>query len=56
MSLLALLFTVLAALILSHFMDAFPGLLWGWIHWPQWLLWISLLILFAWCIDDQNAS
>jgi len=56
MSLIALLLTIVAALLLSDLMDAFPGILWGWIHWPRWALWISLLTLFAWCLQEQNAE
>jgi len=54
MSLIALLLTVFVALILSNFMDTLPGVLWGWIHWPQWVLWTSLLALFAWCLTEQS--
>ncbi len=54
MSLIVLLLTMSVALWFSVFMDAFPGLLWGWIHWPQWVAWIGLLSLLAWCMEDQN--
>ncbi|MGD1899350.1 MAG: hypothetical protein ACFB16_20685 [Phormidesmis sp.] len=53
MSLITLLLTVLVALLLSDFMDTFPGVLWGWLHWPQWLLWAVVVSLFAWCTGDQ---
>jgi len=52
MNLIALLLTVCVAWLLSNAMDTFPGVLWGWIHWPQWMLWVLLLSVFAWGLDD----
>ncbi|MEL6554011.1 MAG: hypothetical protein AAFQ63_11195 [Cyanobacteria bacterium J06621_11] len=54
MSLITLLLTVFAMLLLSNFMDTFPGVLWGWLHWPRWLLWGLALCVFAWCTGDQD--
>ncbi|MGB3573432.1 MAG: hypothetical protein WA783_06220 [Phormidesmis sp.] len=52
MNLIALCLTVCIAWLLSNVMDIFPGVLWGWIHWPQWILWVLLLSVFAWGLDD----
>lgn len=56
MSLISLLLVIVMAFLLSNSMDAFPGVLWGWVHWPQWLLWGGLLALVTWCIGDQKSD
>ncbi|EDX85054.1 hypothetical protein S7335_2753 [Synechococcus sp. PCC 7335] len=54
MSLIVLMLVTVIAWWLSLFVDAFPGLLWDWIYWPRWIIWIVLLSLVAWCMEDQQ--
>lgn len=56
MSLLVLLFTVAIAFWLTSALDWFPGLLWGWIHWPAWTGWAAVLAFVSWCIGNQSAE
>ena len=53
MSLIVLLLTVTVAFFLSELADFFPGVLWGWLHLPTWLMWGTLLVLVAWCMGDD---
>ncbi len=52
MSLFALLMAVLIGLIFSVWAEDLPRLLLGWIIFPRWLLWLSLLALVSWCMND----
>lgn len=54
MSLITLLAVVVGMLVLSEFMDIFPGVLWGWIHWPSWLSWALVVSFLVWCSGDPN--
>ncbi|MGD1867654.1 MAG: hypothetical protein ACFB0D_24145 [Phormidesmis sp.] len=56
MSLVALLLVIFIALIASNLMDALPGVLWGWIHWPQWASWVLLVVILAWCLEQQSTD
>ncbi|MEL7223772.1 MAG: hypothetical protein AAGL17_02660 [Cyanobacteria bacterium J06576_12] len=60
MSLIVLLVTIVVSLATSNLMDAFPGILWGWIPFLpsglQWGWWILLLVFFAWCLNEQPAE
>ena len=53
MSLITLLLTVVVAFFLSDVADAFPQILWGWIHLPSWLLWIGIVSIVAWCMGSE---
>ena len=55
MSLIALLLAMLIALLFTSAVDYLPELLFGWIHLPRWLLWIALLALVSWCIEDDSS-
>ena len=52
-SIVALLVTVWVAFALSGAADAFPQVLWGWIHLPGWLGWFPLLAIVAWCMSGE---
>jgi len=54
MSLLVLIATMLIALVLSDFLDLFPGVLWNFFHWPKWLALPVVLLLLAWCTDPKE--
>ncbi|MEM8504557.1 MAG: hypothetical protein AAF716_15545 [Cyanobacteria bacterium P01_D01_bin.1] len=56
MSLIVLLLAIIVALWFSNLMDAFPALLWNWIHWPRWVAWIALISLLAWGIGDRESN
>lgn len=53
MSIVALLVAIWVAFALSGVADAFPNVLWGWIHWPSWIWWSPLLAVVAWCMKDD---
>jgi hypothetical protein len=55
MPIFVLLLATVVALSFFGVVEALPRLLWGWIYLPNWLLWPVVLVLFAWCIDDDNA-
>ena len=55
MSIFTLLLTIILAFLLSEFADAFPQILWGWVHLPKWLLGLGILGLVAWCMDDESS-
>ncbi|MEL6901755.1 MAG: hypothetical protein AAFP07_12445 [Cyanobacteria bacterium J06606_4] len=56
MSLLVLLITVVIAFVLSNLVDVFPGLLWGWLVFPKWLIWGALLAVLAWGMGSPPAE
>ncbi|MEM6449288.1 MAG: hypothetical protein AAF703_03140 [Cyanobacteria bacterium P01_D01_bin.105] len=56
MPLITLLLTVIVAFFLSDVADAFPQILWGWVHWPSWLLWLGVVGIVAWCIGSDPAA
>ena len=53
MALVTLLLTVVFAFFLSEVADAFPQVLWGWIHLPKWLLWTGVIGVVAWCMEGD---
>jgi hypothetical protein len=54
MPLFVLLLAIAIALSFFGVVESLPQLLWGWIYLPHWLLWPALLILFAWCVEDDS--
>lgn len=54
MSIVTLLITIWVAYVLSVTADAFPNILWSWIHLPVWLLWLPIVVTLAWCMDEEG--
>lgn len=54
MSIFVLVLTLVLSLWIANLADAFPQVLWGWVHWPRWLLGLLGLALFSWCMDGED--
>lgn len=53
MSIFVLLTVVWIAFAISNIVDAFPPL--GWVRLPHWAFWGGVILLIAWCLDDDGS-
>jgi hypothetical protein len=56
MPILALLFSVISAFIITRAADFLPPLLFSWVGLSKWVIGSMLLVFFAWCMDGDNEA